>query len=459
MFIIKFKKLIDLIKKDKLEESYKFAIELLNNYSDKPELYVKAAKICFELNKFTEAKKILTKLVMLKSWYKKNIVREILEITNWKLLYPNKYFCKEPKFSSDGEKIVFVCAKRDTNNDGIINNYDCGGIYITDRNASKVECVVEDKYYNSSPFFSPDNRYICYLSAREDTNKDGIIDYRDRFGLYIFDLEKGKERLIVDNIYSPKHPMFSCDGEKIVFSCWETLSSKSSIYEIDLKTHSIKNLVSKNYESIFPRYSYDGRYLLYVSFRDKDDIIGGPLHNSGIYLKDLIKAEEIEVVPCNYINSFPVFSHDNKKIAFLSKRRDTNNDGVINSLDNDGVYIFDLEKNKEYCIHSDKYYNKFLNFTFDDKYMVFLSTSAEHKDAKREYFKYKGIYICNINNCKVKQVVSEKYYGCNCPEVSLKRYEVIYTSFRKDTLRGLYIAQLFELPTRDEIVNIINENL
>ncbi|MFN3551301.1 MAG: TolB family protein [Endomicrobiia bacterium] len=459
MFIIKFNKLINLLKKDKLEENYKFATKLLNEYPYRPELYVKTAKICFELNKLTETKKILTKLIMLKNWYKKNIVKEILEITNWKLLYSNKYFCKEPQFSSDGEKIVFVCAKRDTNNDGVINNYDCGGIYITDRNANKVECIVEDKYYNSSPVFSPDNRYLCYLSAREDTNKDGIIDYRDMFGLYLFDLEKGEEKLIVENIYSPKHPMFSPDGKKIVFSCWKTLSSKSSIYEIDLKTNSVKNLVSENYESIFPRYSQDGRYLLYVSFRYKNDVSAGPMHNSGIYLKDLVKNEEIEIVPSKHINSFPIFSHDAKKIAFLSKRRDTNNDGVIDSLDNDGAYIFDLEKKKEYCIHSDEYYNKFLNFTFDDKYIVFLSTSYGYKNVKRNYFKYKGIYICNIKSGKVRQIVSDKYYGCSWPEVSPKRYEVIYTSFMKDTLRGLYIAQLFDIPTKDEIINIINKNL
>lgn len=461
MFIIKFKKLASLLKRENLEESYRFAVEMLNKYPDKPEVYVAIAKICFKLGNLDECKKFLIKLTTLKNWYKDEIVKEILEITNWKLLYSNKYFCKEPKFSYDGENIVFVCAKKDTNNDGIINNYDCGGVYITDRNGEKINCIVEDKYYNLYPCFSPDGRFICFFSARKDTNNDGVIDYKDNFGLYLFDLTSGDEKLLIDNLYSPKHLEFSPDGKKVVFSCWLSPNSKSSIYEIEIKTLTLNNLVQV-YESVSPTYSLDNKYLLYSSFRSESNEIigGGPTYKSGIYMLDLDKHQEIEIAPPKYINSFPVFSHNSEKIAFLSKRRDTNNDGEINSLDNDGIYIFDLNEKKEYCVHTDKYFNKFVNFTYDDKYIVFLSTwHRRYKKDSSDYFEYKGIYICDVEGNKLRQIVSDKYYGCAWLNASPKRNEVVYTSFRKNTLRGLYLAYLFEFPKKDEIIDIIYKNL
>jgi len=462
MFILKFKKLISLLKNNKLDDSYVFSMELLKKYPQQPQIYTILAKICFKKNELNQCKKFLLALFSLPDWYKEKIVREILEITNWKMLCSNKYYCKEPKFSPNGEKIVFVCVSRDTNDDGLINNSDCGGIYITDRNGKEIHCIVEDSYYNLSPVFSPNGRYICYFSAREDTNGDGIIDNRDKFGLYIFDLINGEEKLLVDNIYSPKHPSFSSDGQKIVFSCWATPNAKSGIYEIGLKNLTLKTLIKEDYENISPLYSKDNRYLLYSSFRGLDEVLvgSGPGYNSGIYIKDLYNEKEIMVASPKYINTFPIFSNDGKKIAFLSKRRDTNNDGIINSLDNDGIYVFDIETKKEYCVHSDKYYNKFINFTYDDKYLVFLSTShKDHERFSRDFFEYKGIYMCRINGKDLKQVVSEKFYGCSSPNVSPKRYEVVYTSFRKNTLRGLYLAYLFNLPTKEEILEIIKQNI
>jgi hypothetical protein len=37
---------------------------------------------------------------------KEKIVRKILELTNWKILVSNKYFCKEPQFSSKCDRFA-----------------------------------------------------------------------------------------------------------------------------------------------------------------------------------------------------------------------------------------------------------------------------------------------------------------------------------------------------------------
>jgi len=462
IFKFKYNKLISLIEQNRLEEAYIFAKNLLNKNPVNPNIYIILAEICFRKNNLAECKDVLLKLILLPNWYKEKIVRKILELTNWKMLVSNKYFCKEPQFSPDGEKIVFCCATEDTNNDGKITNDDCAGIYIINKNTLEIKEVVPNKYYNSSPCFSPDGKYICFLSARRDTNGDGKIDSKDAQGLYILNLETGEERLLIEDIYRPKHPSFSADGEKIIFSCWQKPdpSSKSGIFIINLSNWTLTNFVVDRYENVFPLFSPNGEFVVYSSFCTSEESYGGPQQKCGIFVKEINTNKTMLVAPPEYINSFPVVSHDSKKIAFLSKRRDTNNDGVIDSLDNDGIYVFDIKKKKEYYVHSDEYYNKYINFTFDDKYIVFLSTSHDKTKRKhKEYFEYKGVYMKKLFSKKCIEIVSPKFYGCHMPNVSPVSYEVVYTSFRKGTLRGLYLAYLDRIPSKEEIKQFIINNL
>ncbi|MCS7228011.1 MAG: hypothetical protein NZ839_03490, partial [Endomicrobia bacterium] len=176
MFILTYNKIIHLLKHNKIDEAYTLATKLLKKNPLKLELYTIIAKIYLRQNKISECKNILLKLLLLPNWYNKKTVKEILEITNWKMLVTNQYLCKEPQFSSDGEKIVFLCTTEDTDGDGKITNDDFPGIYIIDRKGHHIECVVPNKFYNSAVSFSPDGNYICFLSARRDTNGDNKIN-------------------------------------------------------------------------------------------------------------------------------------------------------------------------------------------------------------------------------------------------------------------------------------------
>ncbi len=278
IFKFKYNKLISLIEQNKLDDAYVFAKNLLNRNPVDPYLYTILAEICFKKNNLSEGKKILLNLLLLPNWYKEKIVKKILEITNWKMLVSNKYFCKEPRFSYDGEKIVFCCATEDTNNDGKITNDDCAGIYITDKNGISIKEVVPNKYYNSSTCFSPDGKYICFLSARRDTNGDGKIDSKDAQGLYLLNLETNQEQLLIENMYRPKHPSFSPNRKKIIFSCWQKLNptSKSGIYMINLSDWSIISLVVEKYESVFPLFSPNSEYIVYSSFCTSENAYDGP---------------------------------------------------------------------------------------------------------------------------------------------------------------------------------------
>ena len=457
MYWLKYKLACNYIKKNRYDDALKILYGLIKKKY--PEIYLSIAEIFFRKGMITESHRYLKQILTLNNWYKKSIVERILKITNWKMLVNNKNFCREPVFSPDGEKILFVAATRDTNNDGKINVLDRGAIFVVNRDGEGLKCLVPDEYYNTSPKFSPDNRYIVFLSARRDTNNDKIIDNKDDCGMYLLDTVSGEEKLLVEDFRKPKHPSFSPDGKKIIFTCWQTTGSCSGVYEIDIATLNIKTLVREFFENAFPTYSPDGRKIVFSSWRGEFFTYGSVMGNSIICVKDLETMEEIQITSDKYINSFPIFSNDGRYVAYLSKRRDTNGDGEINSLDNDGIYIYDLDKKKEFVVHSDEFYNKYINFTADNKNIVFLTCGDKKDSSFKHFFEFKGIYKCDLRGKKFEQIVSEKYYGCTSPSTSPKRNEVVYTSFRRDTMRGLYLAYIDNFPSEEEMKDIIKRNL
>jgi Tol biopolymer transport system component len=457
MYLLKYKIACRYIEKNRYDDALKILYQLVSK--QRPEIYVLIAEILLRKGLVNEAHNYLKQLLVLDNWYKKDVVENILKITNWKMLANNKNFCREPIFSPDGEKILFVAATRDTNNDGKINVSDRGGIFVVNRNGSGLKCLVPDEYYNASPKFSPDNRYVIFLSARRDTNNDKIIDNKDDRGMYLLDTVTGEEKLLVEDFRKPKHPSFSPDGKKVLFTCWQTPDSCSGVYEIDIKTLEIKTLVREFFENTFPSYSPDGSKIVFSSWRDSYFTYGSAMGKSVICVKDLYSMEEIQITSGKYIDSFPVFSNDSQYIAYLSKRRDTNGDGVINSLDNDVICLYDLNKKKEFVIRSDEFYNKYLNFSSDNKSIVFLTCGHKKDVGSKNFFEFKGIYKCNLKGKNFSQIVSEKYYGCASPSTSPKNNEVVYTAFRKDTMRGLYLAYINNFPSEEEMREIIRKNL
>jgi tricorn protease-like protein len=217
MYWLKYKVALNYINRNRYEDALKILYQLESQSI--PEVYLSIAEILFKRGFINESHNYLKQILTTNNWYKKSVVEKILQITNWKMLANNKNFCREPVFSPDGEKILFVAATRDTNNDGKINVLDRGGIFIVNRNGEGLKCLVSDQYYNTSPKISPDNRYIVFLSARRDTNNDKIIDNKDDCGMYLLDTVNGEEKLLVEDSRRPKHPSFSPDGKKIIFTC------------------------------------------------------------------------------------------------------------------------------------------------------------------------------------------------------------------------------------------------
>lgn len=416
------------------------------------------AESYFNNKDFASTKKVLEEIITLGP--REEMIEKICELTGMKRIVSDEYYNAFPAFSPNGKKVVFCSIRRDTNGDGVIGRGDNFGIYIIDAEGRNERQVVNDDFQNTFPSFSPDGSKIVYLSRRRDTNGDGKVDLLDNAGIYIKDVDGKGEKCIVSDNHHNKFPSFSPDGDKILFASWRDYNS--GIYTIDTDGKNEKQIVSDEYDNTFPSFSPNGQKIVYASWR-RDTNADGKIDlrdNSGIYIIDSDGRNEQELVSDRYSNSFPVFSPDGTKIVYLSRRRDTNKDGKIDSLDNSAVYICDTGGKNRRCLVSDKSYNKFPSFSRDGKKILFLSSGKSHRRTPGEgFFGWKGIYTVDVNGRNRRQVVSGKYYGNTNPVFSPAEERILYLAWREGTQRGIYLADPTTLPKLQELESLIQNNL
>jgi len=286
------------------------------------------------------------------------------------------------------------------------------------------------------------------------------FDLLDNPAIYIKNLDEGYEKCIVFDQYYNKFPSFSPEGDKILFVSWRGYNS--GIYTIDVDGKNEKQIVSDEYDNTFPSFSPNGQKIVYASWR-RDTNRDGQIDlrdNSSIYIIDRDGKDEQEIVSDRYSNFFPVFSPDSTKITYLSRRRDTNKDGKIDSLDNSGIYTCDIRGRNEKCIVRDKSYNKFPSFSPDGKKILFLSSGKPHRRTPPEgFFGWKGVYIVDINGRNKRQIISEKYYGNTNPVFSPTQEKILYLAWREGTQRGIYLADVNTLPDLQELKSLVENNL
>ncbi len=365
---------IDLMKNKKVDEAISYFQTLLNSDPKNVDVYIELARAFFKKNNFQQTAQFLLKMLDLN--LSQEHVETILEITNHYMLVHNKFINNSPMFSPDGTKVVYTSVRNDTNNDGKIDINDRAGVYILDINTKIETELISDKYHNVSPIFSADGEKIVCLSTRRDTNKDRAINYQDNPELCVINLKTGDEKLYISGEWRFKHPSLSPNGKHLLFCGWRPGGTISGIYIWDLETGATKRISREGFDSTFPTYSPDGKTIIYTSWRfdTNGDGIIDIRDNSGIYAYDLEKDMEYQIVPDNFDNRFPTFSHDGKKIMFLSRRSDTNNDGKINTFDNPGIFLLDLKSQKEQCIVDDKHYNLFPTFCRNDDEIIYLGS-------------------------------------------------------------------------------------
>lgn len=202
-------------------------------------------------------------------------------------LVPGTFENTFPSLSPDGSRLLYACWRQDTNFDGLINLHDNTAIYLKRLSTGAESVVMDERFNNTFPTFSPDGKKALYLSVRSDTNKDGKINPLDNAGIYMRDLDNWKEHCLVNDHFFNKFPVFAAGGKQVLFiSNWRLQRQEhelrdffehKGVYALDITSGRVRQIVSdKNYGSRSLAASPRGDAVAYVSWRQGT--------NRGLYL-------------------------------------------------------------------------------------------------------------------------------------------------------------------------------
>lgn len=210
--------------------------------------------------------------------------------------------CFSPRFSPDGEKIIFTATN-------IVSDF----IYMIDLEDTNTFRFPKFIDGGGDPHFSSDGEYLLYHSEKNDDN-----------AIYILDLQTDSSFSINDGSLST-HAKFSPDGKKVVYS--SSASGNFDLVVLDLEDTSDnaqKTIAASPDAEIYGIFSPDSKMIAYSSF---DIYYKGTVH--------VCKADgksNIAITKGMGSSYNPKFSPDGKKIAFISDKSG-----------NYEIYICDLE--------------------------------------------------------------------------------------------------------------------
>jgi len=148
-------------------------------------------------------------------------------------------------FNPSGEIIALAASTRDK-----------ADIYVASLDGSALKKVISGGM-NTDPDFSPDGRFIVFVSDR-----DGDED------LYLYDIESEETRRITDNAAQDFAPSFSPDGKEVVYVSNQDDPYKWEIYAVNMEDGRIRRLTDNRYWDGFPRFTANGQSIVFSSKRD-----------------------------------------------------------------------------------------------------------------------------------------------------------------------------------------------
>lgn len=367
-----------LVRQGDLEAASSYFAALARDEARSAEAHFNLGKILFKLQRLAEARTEFLRAVDCGA--SPELVWGILEVTNWRLLASPRFFNSSPVFSPDGRRVIFCSARRDGNGDGRVDAFDRPGLYLVDLETGKERQLVSDDSYNTSPAFCPDGRAIMILSTRRDTNHDGVIDHRDTPALYEVELETGRESLLVGEEWAPRFPSLSPDGQTVLFC--GTSKPHVVVCACDRTTRAVRFISGVPAHHTFPSWHPTGRAVVYSSWREDtngDGVIDAQDH-SAIFFQDLVTHRERCLVdPKTGSHAYPACSPDGERVVFLARRggspgrrRDTQQGELAGSVANAGIRWVNVDGREEQQVVDDRVDNRFPAWSADSRWILFL---------------------------------------------------------------------------------------
>ncbi|MGQ9515139.1 MAG: S9 family peptidase [Thermoproteota archaeon] len=243
----------------------------------------------------------------------------------------------QPDFSPDSFRVAYVSDS---------GGNETFGIHVYEIESHKSNAILCDRYDNNSPLWSPDGRYIAFLSNRGGDNMnifvlDTVLNSvkqissgrspvtsfawapNSRFLAYtrdseealheskiwLADLQTKRTKVVLGTegvAYSISKSCWAPDGSKFVYTT--DMNGFPDIAIFDLSTHRSTFLLSSKTEKYDPRWSPTGDHVTYLENID-----------ANIQLKRIgVRSGTIEnISPAEGVASDPISTEDGKRIFFL----------------------------------------------------------------------------------------------------------------------------------------------
>ena len=237
----------------------------------------------------------------------------------------------DPQLSPDGKWVAYTVAAIDSAKDRSVSH-----VWMTSWDGASTIQATTSKQSEHDPRWSPDNRYLAFLSSREGAKETQLwlLDRRGGEAVRITSVAGG----ISDYAWSP-------DGARVVLVSEDPDSAEADttapprpivitryhfknddegylegrhyhLYLLDVATHQVQQLTSGSFDEENPAWSPDGRSIAFVSNHDADP---DRSENSDVFVMDATPG-----APARQLTTFRgsdegdlAWSPDGKRIAYL----------------------------------------------------------------------------------------------------------------------------------------------
>lgn len=247
--------------------------------------------------------------------------------------------------TEDGRFLVYTSDKE--------SNYD---IYLRDLKTSVSIPITNHPAAEYKPSISPNGKYLAFVSEELDSEGDIVLVEFDpkkwierhlqgktnelEEEIFITNLEHKK--LSKRDRFQDKDPSFSGDSKKIVFSSERFSPGKLNLVIYELDTGKMYPITTEG--GVSPCFSKTGEEVFYISNKD---------HPYGeIYALNLKTKQERRITHDEYLDFSVSVSSNTKEIYYISVRKDTNANNVLDFHDNSFIVKLNLETKKEYLLSS-----------------------------------------------------------------------------------------------------------
>ena len=269
-----------------------------------------------------------------------------------------------PKIAPEGNWILFSQSKIDVAKDKSVSK-----LYMMSADGKETITLTEQTKAVSNYQWSPDGKYISYLSKGKDEDNGSqlfLMDRRGGEGIQVSDIKgeiedyiwfnSGKKVVMVikdfnyaDTAKSKIRTPFEINRYKFKQDYEGYLDNrKTHLYTLDITTKKLDTLTRGSYNESDLSISSDDKMLVYTS-----NVTLNPDKNSNtdVFLLNLEKgATPLKLTHFKGANNSPVFSPDNTRIAFLQSSSERNYD----MYDITQLGIYDIKSNSSKIV-STKY--------------------------------------------------------------------------------------------------------